>query len=192
MRSSFPRASPELNMPPAAISDLVHQRSQFLRFVQRRIGSRDTAEDILQAAYVRAVEQSATIRDHESAVAWFYRILRNAVIDHYRQRTAEDRALALWAKDLAAGEPPDADTHEIVCGCIAKIIPTLKPSYREILKEVELAGSSLESFASAAGITPANAAVRVHRARQALKKQLILVCGCHFVDGCLNCSCVRA
>lgn len=179
-------------MPPPAISDLLHQRNQFLGFVQRRVGSRDTAEDILQAAYVRAVEQAASIRNHESAVAWFYRILRNAVIDHYRHRSAEDRALALWAKDLAAGKPPDPDTREIVCGCIEKVLSTLKPSYREILREVELAGSSLESYANATGITPANAAVRVHRARQALKKQLTLVCGCHYVHGCLNCTCVNA
>lgn len=178
-------------MQSAAISDLVLQRSQFLRFVERRVGSRDAAEDILQAAYVRAVEQALHVRKEESAVAWFYRILRNAVIDHYRHQSAEDRALARWAQDLATDATPDPKTREIVCACIGKIIPTLKPSYREILREVELAGSSLESFARAAGITAANAAVRVHRARLALKKQMILVCGCSS-HGCVNCDCLSA
>ncbi|GGA57798.1 hypothetical protein GCM10011507_06440 [Edaphobacter acidisoli] len=179
-------------MSSVAISNLVLQRSEFLRFVQRRVGSRDTAEDILQAAYVRAVEQATHIRNDESASAWFYRILRNAVIDHYRHRTAEDHALARWAQDLESSTAPDPKTSEIVCGCIAKIIPTLKPSYREILHEVELAGATLDTFAKSAGITPANAAVRVHRARQALKKQLMLVCGCCSTHGCINCTCASA
>lgn len=179
-------------MPSTTISDLIVQRSQFLRFVQRRVDSRDTAEDILQAAYVRAIEQVARIRNDESASAWFYRILRNAVIDHYRHRTAEDHALTRWAQDLESSATPEPKTSEIVCGCIAKIIPTLKPTYREILHEVELAGATLDSFAKSVGITPANAAVRVHRARQALKRQLMLVCGCCSIHGCIDCVCATA
>lgn len=175
-----------------AVTNLIAQRSQFLRFVERRVSSRETAEDILQAAYMRAVEQSASIRDEGSAAAWFYRILRNAVIDHYRHRSVEDRALALWANDLATSTNPDAQTQAIVCGCIEKVLPTLKPAYSVILREVELSGASLESFAKSAGITAANAAVRVHRARQALKKQLMLVCGCCTSHGCLNCTCQTA
>ena len=50
--------------------------------------SRETAEDILQEAFGRALTRVDTLRDDESAVAWFYRLLRNAVIDHYR-RTAD-------------------------------------------------------------------------------------------------------
>src|SRR5580698_7935976 len=88
------------SMTPTAITGLLDQRRQFLQFVERRVGTRATAEDIIQAAYIRAMEQAATLRSDESAVAWFYRILRNAVIDHYRHRAAEDRALEQWARDL--------------------------------------------------------------------------------------------
>ncbi|WP_158944192.1 RNA polymerase sigma factor [Granulicella sp. S190] len=173
-----------------SISNLVLQRKEFLRFVQRRVASPAFAEDILQSAYARAVEQSSSLRLQESAQAWFYRILRNAVIDYYRHRSAEDRALELWARDLSE-IAPDQQTEEIVCECIEQILPTLKPSYSEILREVDLADQSLEVFSRKSGITNGNAAVRIHRARQALKKQLLLICSLCARHGCVNCTCTK-
>jgi RNA polymerase sigma factor (sigma-70 family) len=175
-------------MPTEAIANLVLQRSQFLRFVQRRVESPATAEDIIQSAYIRAIEQAPTLREQESAAAWFYRILRNAVIDHYRHRAAEDRALERWAQDLTEAAP-DPQTHEIVCECITEAILTMKPAYSEILRSVDLADTTLDTFAKKVGITAGNAAVRIHRARQALKKQLTQICGTCAKHGCINCTC---
>jgi RNA polymerase sigma-70 factor (ECF subfamily) len=176
-------------MSTTAISGLLLQRKQFLHFLRRRVDSLATAEDILQTAYTRALEQSPTLRSEESAVAWFYRILRNAVIDFYRHRAAEDRALERWASDLATETQPDPQTHDIVCECIGNVLLTMKPAYSEAIREVDLAENSLQTFADKAGVTPANAAVRIHRARQALKKQLTLVCGSCSKHGCINCTC---
>jgi RNA polymerase sigma-70 factor (ECF subfamily) len=178
-------------MTPNTITGLIGQRKQFLQFVERRVSTRATAEDIIQAAYIRAMEQASTLRSSESAVAWFYRILRNAVIDHYRHRAAEDRALEQWAKDLAIEAQPDASTHQIVCQCIDSVLATIKPAYSQIIREVDLSESSLESFAKKSGITPGNAAVRAHRARQALKKQLILTCRTCAKHGCIDCTCAQ-
>jgi RNA polymerase sigma factor (sigma-70 family) len=172
-----------------AIAGLIPQRKRFLHFVQKHVDSPITAEDIIQIAYVRAIEQASTLRSEESAVAWFYRILRNAVIDHYRHRAAEDRALERWAQNLATEATPDPETEKVVCECIGQVLPTMKPSYSEILRDVDLAELSLEAFAAKAGITPGNAAVRIHRARQALRKQLALVCGICAKHACVNCTC---
>jgi RNA polymerase sigma factor (sigma-70 family) len=176
-------------MQTNVVEDLLPHRRQFLKFVEKRVNSAATAEDILQAAYIRAMEQSSRLRSDESAVAWFYRILRNAVIDHYRHRAAEDRALDRWAQDLTEEAPSDPQTVEIVCECINSVLLTLKPAYSQIIREVDLAEKSLESFAQGAGIKAGNAAVRVHRARQALKKQLIQVCGICAKRACANCTC---
>jgi RNA polymerase sigma-70 factor (ECF subfamily) len=176
-------------MQTETIANLILQRSQFLRFVQNRVDSPATAEDIIQSAYIRAIEQASALRSEESAAAWFYRILRNAVIDHYRRRAAEDRALERWAQDLATEAAPDPQTHEIVCQCVDEVLLTIKPAYSEILRSVDLAETTLDTFARQTGITSGNAAVRVHRARQALKKQLTLVCGACATHGCISCSC---
>ena len=71
-----------------AVEVLVESHRQFLAFVERRVGDRALAEDILQDAFVRGVDKADTLASQESVVAWFYRILRHAVIDHYRRRAA--------------------------------------------------------------------------------------------------------
>src|SRR6185437_6214384 len=148
-------------MQTEAIAGLIDQRRQFLRFVENRVSSHAVAEDIIQAAYVRAMEKASTLHKEESAAAWFYRILRNAVIDHYRHRAAEDRALEQWAEDLITEVQPDETMQNIVCQCIVSVLSTMKPQYSEIIRSVDLGENSLQDFAKLAGITPGNAAVRV-------------------------------
>ena len=78
---------------PAVVAAWVENHRRFLAFLERRVESRAAAEEILQEAFVRGLGQADEIRDDERAVAWFYRLLRNAVIDHYRARGAEARGL---------------------------------------------------------------------------------------------------
>src|SRR5208283_809455 len=83
-------------MTESTFDSLLDLRRRFLSFLERRVDDHAIAEDILQAAYLRALESQGRLRAYESAVAWFYRILRNAVIDHYRRRTTEGSALERW------------------------------------------------------------------------------------------------
>jgi RNA polymerase sigma-70 factor (ECF subfamily) len=71
-------------------------------------------------------------------------------------------------------------------------LPTLKPEYAELLRRVDLEERSVPEAAAEVGITPNNAGVRLHRARQALKHQLERSCGSCATHGCLDCSCQRA
>jgi RNA polymerase sigma-70 factor (ECF subfamily) len=174
-----------------SIDDLLNQRKQFLRFLQHRVESVATAEDILQSAYLRAMQQASSMHSDESAAAWFYRILRNAVIDHYRHRAAQDRLLEGWANELLSqpDSTPEPGTEQLVCECLGEAVQHLRPAYSEILQAVDLAQSSLDSFAESSGITSGNATVRLHRARQALRKSLIAICGACSRHGCMNCTC---
>jgi RNA polymerase sigma factor (sigma-70 family) len=174
---------------PQLLDTLLDQRRQFLRFLERRVSSPAIAEDILQNAYLRAVEREGELRNGESGTAWFYRILRNAVIDFYRHRGVEDRALTQWAAELETTVEPDDLTRDIVCKCIARVLPSLNPGYARILRQVDLDEASLDTYAKANAITVPNATVRIHRARQALKKALIATCGSCSAHGCLNCNC---
>ena len=176
-------------MTEAAFDSLLDLRRRFLAFLQRRVDDRAIAEDILQAAYVRALESKGRLRADESAVAWFYRILRNAVIDHYRRRTTEGAALARWAQELESATAPEPQLEETACQCIAGALDVIAPAYAEFLREVDLKEGTLAAYASAHGVTPGNAAVRAHRARAALRKQLIRCCGVCAEHGCVECKC---
>jgi len=179
--------SPALS--PAAIQRLVDSHRQFLAFLQQRVESREVAEDILQSAFVRSLERGADVREEESIVAWFYRVLRNAVIDHYRNRASAERAFERWGKEFARQETPDPDLHRDLCACIAGLVDTLKPEYQDALRIVDLGEGSLNDLAHRSAITAGNAAVRVHRAREALRKQVRTVCGSCAEHGCLDCHC---
>ena len=174
---------------PEAIQRLVDHHRQFLAFLQARVESKEAAEDILQSAFVRGLERGAELRDEENAVAWFYRVLRNAVIDHYRHRASTERAIEGWGKEFVAQVTPSAEIKDEICACVSGLLESLKPEYRDALRIVDLDEGSLNDLASQAGITSGNAAVRVHRAREALRKQVQTVCGSCAEHGCLDCRC---
>jgi RNA polymerase sigma-70 factor (ECF subfamily) len=177
---------------PEIAQVLVDNHRRFLSFLERRVRSREIAEDILQDAFVRGVTKAPDIRDNEAIQAWFYRVLRNALVDHYRRSGAEQRA---YAQVLAETEdritPTDSELFETVCACVRDLVATLKPESASAIERVDLEGAAVKVFAEEQGITPNNAAVRLHRAHQALKKQVTEACGTCAEHGCYRCECTR-
>jgi RNA polymerase sigma factor (sigma-70 family) len=171
---------------------LVAQHRNFLAFLERRVESREAAEEILQNAFVKSIEKRDQLENDESAVAWFYRLLRNAVIDHYRRRDAQARALEKHGVEVAMSEEIEPDVKATICACINALIPTLKSEYEELLRAVDLEGKSVSDAAIALGITANNASVRLHRARGQLKKRLETACNTCAEHGCLDCTCDSA
>lgn len=168
---------------------LVDNHRQFLSFLERRLGDRALAEDILQDAFVKSLQKEEDARDEASSVAWFYRTLRNAVIDHYRRTGARNRALESFALELEDAVEPPPELHGEICGCVARLASTLKPEYADAIRRIDVEGAPVQDFATEAGITPNNASVRVFRAREALRKQVKTSCGTCADHGCLDCSC---
>ena len=174
----------------AAMQALVDNHRTFLRFLERRVGNRDTAEDLLQDAFGRAIEHLDELRENESIVAWFYRVLRNAVIDHYRRSDAAHRAAEAFARDFEEAVPPH-DVHDAICACISDLARTLKPEYAEALRQIDVEGMPVKEFAERSGISAGNAGVRVFRAREALRRQVVASCGTCAEHGCVDCRCGR-
>src|SRR6185369_15418822 len=117
------------SLSPDAIARLVGGHREFLAFLERRVESRAAAEDILQTAFVRGLERGAGVQD-EKVVAWFYRVLRNSVIDHYRHRSTSAQAMEAWGKEFTESQEPDAGVRQEICQCVSGLLATLKPEYR--------------------------------------------------------------
>lgn len=168
------------------LARLVTSHREFLAFVERRVHDRALAEELVQDALVKSLDKVSEIR--ESAVGWFYRVLRNAIVDHARRRAAHDRKVEAIA---AAAEPEatDAELHGVVCACVARLARTLKPEYAEALQRIDVDGVAVKDYAAQAGISASNAGVRVFRARDALRKQVVRACGTCAEHGCVDCSC---
>ena len=180
-----------VNIPnPVVLDRLLSQRAKFAGFLRARVEDPAAAEDILQSAYLKAIEHGGEIKDEESTVAWFYRILRNAVTDHYRRAAARNRA-----HDTFAAEAPvsyETELKQTVCACIGDVLEEMKSDYRQAIEEVDLGGMTVAAFAEAHGTSANNASVRLHRARKDVAKKLTVVCGTCAEHKCLDCTCRRS
>ncbi len=180
--------APEESAPVEDIAaTLVANHRDFLAFVEKRVGNRALAEEILQDAFVRSIDKLDTVR--ETAIGWFYRVLRNAIIDHHRRHAAAERRHEAYAREEQLGEAQDEELHRAVCKCVAQLAETLKPEYAAALKRVEVDGISVKDYADEAGISSNNAGVRIFRAREALRKQVARSCGTCATHGCIDCTC---
>jgi len=174
---------------PAPLDVLLENHRVFLRYLERRVGDRALAEDILQDAFIKVIERPDQAPIDEGLVPWFYRTLRNAAIDRFRRREAAGRAVEGFARELETHAAPEPELEAEICSCIGRLAGTLKPEYAEALQAIDVHGTPVKAFAEQKGLSVSNAGVRVFRARQALKKRLVDSCGTCAEHGCQNCTC---
>src|SRR5262245_1519929 len=107
---------------PAVVAILVDNHRRFLDFLTRRVGSRDVAEDILQDAFVRGLGNASQLRDRDSVIAWFYRSLRNALVDHWRKSRSEKRIFDDSHLDSDSEPATDPELMKTVCECAVALL----------------------------------------------------------------------
>lgn len=166
------------------LGGLVRERSRFLEFARGRVGA--DAEDVLQIALTRAVLKVDGLRDETLARPWFFRILRNAIADHHARGgvVANEIPGDDVIDDVPASVPPDDP-----CGCPVTVLGTLRPEYADILRRVDVDETPLAEVAASLDISANNAAVRLHRARGALRDALLRLCATDSIRACVDCGC---
>lgn len=176
-------------LTPTAIRTLAEVHDTFLQFLRRNLRNESDAEEVMQQFYLRVVVHASQLRKEESVLAWLRRVLRSALSDYRRRAAARERAEADFARKDAAAPPSTDDLETLVCMCLYKLLPLLKPEYADILRRVDLESEPREAVATALGLTPGNLTVRLHRARQALRRALQLTCETCPIHGYLDCGC---
>jgi RNA polymerase sigma factor (sigma-70 family) len=168
---------------------LLEQHRAFLSYLTRRVGDPVLAEDVLQDAFARVLARPDQAPAGEALVPWFYRTLRNAAIDRFRRQDSANRALEAFARELETAETVTPDTRNAVCQCVGRLAASLKPEYAEALQMIEIDGTPVKRYAERKGLSAGTAAVRVFRAREALKKRVAQSCGVCAEHGCVDCTC---
>ena len=166
-------------------------RSQYLAIVRRRVSDPDLAEDILQEALLRAFRAAPDIDDGDRLATWFYRVLRNAVVDAYRRRDVQVRRTERLHEDHDLPDLSGADERTL-CECFRALLPALRPEYAAVPSAVDLDERPVPEVAQELGLTTNNLNVRRHRARRALRKSLEATCRVCADHGCLDCTCDTA
>ncbi len=161
-------------------------RAAFEGFVRARVRLAH-ADDVLQLAALRAMERAESLEDPDRVVAWLYRIHRNIIIDVGRQLSRERAAIDASA---AVPEPVDEPSATDPCACSVTLAKRINPNYASILALVDSDGLQLREAAQALDVTVNNATVRLHRARQALRREMLEHCGVSSPQDCADCRCV--
>lgn len=170
------------------LQTLLGQREAFIGFLRKQGSDLAQAEDLLQAALLRGLEPWTHLPPEDRLVAWFYRVLHNAVIDQFRRDSVASRALEQFAHERPDVAPEAARR---VCRCTGRVLELLKPEYASLVQHVDIQGLPLADAARRAGISTNNAYVRLHRARKALRARMHVECGscATGTSPCSDCYC---
>src|SRR5574339_542248 len=107
-------------LPPAPLAPLLENHRAFLSYLERRIGDRALAEDILQDAFIKVMARPDQAPADEGIVPWFYRSLRNAAIDRFRRHGAAARAMDAFARELESHTSPEPELEAEICACVGR------------------------------------------------------------------------
>ena len=149
------------------------------RYVHRRVGERQAAEDLLQEIFVRVQAHRGELREHDRVAPWVFRIARNVVIDHLRARD-RNRTAALQAEPEAV--PKETEDDEMRAARVAlgawlrAMIDTLPPHYAEAVRLADLEGVSQAEAARRLGLSHSGFKSRVQRGRAQLRALLDQCC----------------
>jgi RNA polymerase sigma factor (sigma-70 family) len=167
-------------------SELVERLDEFVAFARKRVRDPDLAAEVVQESLLKALTHIDQVHDDERLVAWYYRILRNAIADLVA-RLHRDRAVA----DVQDMEAPSAVDEQEACRCVARLLDELPPTYASALRSVEFTGATLDQAALAEGISVTNLKQRRLRAREQLRTLVHQTCRTCAQHGCLDCTCAQ-
>jgi RNA polymerase sigma-70 factor (ECF subfamily) len=152
--------------------------SQYLR---NHINSIDTAEELLQDTFLKAIRLGAKFCAIENPRAWLFTVARHQLIDHFRkfnQQQSEDLE-SNTIEQLPEIKSTQA-TVEQLSDCLPLALKNIAAEDSEILKQCDFKGMNQAEYAKLHGLSLAATKSRIQRARKRLKAQLKTQCQIRF------------
>ncbi len=147
------------------------------RYLQRLVGNRATAEDLLQETMLKIARGLPGFEGRSSVKNWAFTIATRVATDHFRR--PQNRAKTVEFDDTDVGIDAEIDTRLVIdemSSCVRDVIDSLPGDYRTALVLHDLEGQTAARVAEIAGCSLATAKIRIHRARRRLKEALDQEC----------------
>jgi RNA polymerase sigma-70 factor (ECF subfamily) len=146
-------------------------RSEVLGFLVRMTRDRETAEDVLQDAFIRLVTEARAGRMPDNVRGWLYRVASNAAISRSRRRLSFNRLLP---RLLERGEPEPPEGGYLRSERDAELhtaLASIEPDARAALL---LAAQGFSGHEIAASIGRSEGATRTLMCRSRVQLRLLL------------------
>jgi RNA polymerase sigma factor (sigma-70 family) len=145
---------------------------RILNYVRLRVNGEDLAQDLTAAVFERAVAKQHTLRRPEAFGAWLFRIARNTVAGHYRQRRP---AVPLeWIEEQPAPvpDPPEAVMRREELVRLRAAVAILSKREQEIIRLKFGGGLGNKEIAKVMRLRAGHVAVILYRALRKLRAYL--------------------
>jgi RNA polymerase sigma-70 factor (ECF subfamily) len=148
------------------------------RIARSMLGEDDEAEDVVQDAYVRAYENLSQFEGHSRFATWLTKI---AVYEANARRQKRRRMRLFDPHDsencpmpsqMSNQDAQDEASNKELGGILAQAVDDLPAELRTVFMMRMVEGLDTTETAECLGLTPANAKVRLHRARELLRKRI--------------------
>ena len=139
---------------------------------ERLLGERTDAEDLVQDAFLRALDRLPLLDPGRPFGPWFFTLLRNLGINQLRARKVrhmEPEKLDALSPDAA---PDEALIRAEVRERFNAALAALTPRQREIVMLFEVEGWKGAEIAEHLGLTPENVRWHLHQAKKSLRAAL--------------------
>lgn len=135
-------------------------RTALVAYATRIVGSRETAEDIVQEAFIRFAPANADNGSQGRSPAYLYRIVRNLCLDLLKRRKIEARGWGeppFWSMPIDMPTPEDIVMVSDEIRRISGVLDDLPVEVRVALEMHRFGGYTLEEIAAHLNISIATA-----------------------------------
>lgn len=157
-------------------------KDKIFQICYRMLGNRHEAEDIAQEAFLRAYVNINSFNINLKFSSWLYRIATNLCIDRIRKKkpdyyldaeVAGTDGLTMYSQIPAETRLPEDDVESLeLRDTIQKEISKLQEKYRTVIVLKYIEELSLNEISEILDIPLGTVKTRIHRGREALRKQL--------------------
>jgi RNA polymerase sigma-70 factor (ECF subfamily) len=134
-------------------------------FIVRRVGHKQTAEDIVSQVFVKAFTHRMSFIWKTSWSAWIYRIAANAITDHHRtKKPTVELDETKHDRPSSAPSAPDEVDRDLLRKKLETVIEKLNPRERLAITMKFYGECDNAEVAKALKVTANNVGVIVHRA----------------------------
>ena len=153
-------------------AETVYQRHSagLIRRLERMVGSRESAEDLAQEAFLAAHRKWARIAAYEQPGSWVRRVVANLSISAFRRRLTEAKALGRLALGQAS-TLPELSAEDAQFWRAVRALPRRQA---QVVALHYLEDRSVADIADALGIAPGTVKKHLHDGRRQLAGRLEL------------------